>query len=271
MTAGRLEVEGITVRLGHAQILDGVDLVAEPGSWTAVVGPNGAGKSTLLRVLAGLVRHSGRIALDGQDLDRLTPRRRAAAIGYAPQTPVLPEALSVTDYVQLGRTPYHSLLAGPRDADRTVVAGSLELLDLVDLSERPLRTLSGGERQRAVLARALAQQPRLLLLDEPTSSLDLGHAQQLLELVDRLRRDQGVTVVSSLHDLTLAGQYAGRLVLLANGRTVASGSADQVLTAQTLARYYGASAEVLTGPDGVLVQPVRPTAERPAERSMGRA
>jgi iron complex transport system ATP-binding protein len=253
-------VSGLGVRLGRAQVLHGVDLIAEPGTWTAIVGPNGAGKSTMLRALAGLVRHSGVIRLDGEDVDRLGPRRRAAVIGYAPQVPVLPDAITVREYVQLGRTPHHSLLAGPGDGDRTVVAHALELLDLAGLAERQLRTLSGGERQRAVLARALAQQPRLLLLDEPTSSLDLGHAQQLLELVDRLRRDQDVTVVSTLHDLTLAGQYARHLVLLAHGRVVASGPAGQVLTADTLARHYGASADVVTGPGGVLVQPVRPRA-----------
>jgi iron complex transport system ATP-binding protein len=170
---------------------------------------------------------------------------------------VLPAALSVTEYVLLGRTPYRSLLSAPRAEDRTVTDGALERLDLVPFRDRPLRTLSGGERQRAVLARALAQQPRMLFLDEPTSALDLGHAQQVLELVDRLRREDGLTVVSTLHDLTLAGQYADTLLMLAGGTVVAAGAPADVLTPERLARHYGATAEVASGPDGIRVYPVR--------------
>lgn len=259
---GLLEARQVRVRLGRTQVLDGVDLVAEPRSWTAVVGPNGAGKSTLLRVIAGLTKHEGQVLLDGRDVAQLDPRTRATEIGFAPQTPVLPESMPVREYVLLGRTPYRSLLSGPGDGDRAVVSEALERLDLQTMADRPIRTLSGGERQRAVLARALAQQPRLLLLDEPTASLDLGHAQQLLELVDELRREDGLTVISTLHDLALAGQYADRLVLLAEGVQVASGLPAEVLTTEALATYYGASAEVIAGPGGVRVHPVRPTRDR---------
>jgi iron complex transport system ATP-binding protein len=255
---GRLEARGIGVRLGGTTILDDVALVVEPGAWGAIVGPNGAGKSTLLRAVVGLVRHSGQVLLDGVDLDRAAPRRRAVEVGYAPQVPLLPEAITVREYVLLGRTPYRSLLTAPGAGDRSVVDVALERLDLTALASRNLRTLSGGERQRAVLARALAQQPRLLLLDEPTASLDLGHAQQVLELVDRLRAEEGLTVLSTLHDLTLAGQYADHLTLLAGGRVVASGAPREVLTAEALATHYGARAEVVAGPDGVRVHPVRP-------------
>jgi iron complex transport system ATP-binding protein len=251
-------MRGLSVTLGRARVLHDVDLLVEPGTWTAVVGPNGAGKSTLLRALVGLVRHTGQVWLDGQDVGRMHPRERATRIGYAPQVPVLPDAIGVRDYVALGRTPYHSLLSGPSHGDRAIVEEALQRLDLGAFAGRSLRTLSGGERQRAVLARALAQQPRLLLLDEPTTALDLGHAQQLLELVDRLRSEEGLTVVSTLHDLTLAGQYAQRLVLLAGGAVVASGTPREVLTAEAVATYYGALAEVEDGPDGVRVQPVRP-------------
>jgi iron complex transport system ATP-binding protein len=253
-----LEARGIGVTLGRTRVLDGIDLVAEPRSWTAVVGPNGAGKTTLLRAVAGLVRHDGQVLLDGRDIGQLHPRSRAAEIGFAPQVPVLPEAIVVHEYVLLGRTPYRSLLTGPKDGDRSVVDEALERLDLRDLADRPLRTLSGGERQRAVLARALAQQPRLLLLDEPTAALDLGHAQQVLELVDRLRRDEGLTVVSTLHDLSLAAQYADRLVLLAEGRFVSAGRPGDVLTTEVLATHYGASADVTAGPEGLRIHPVRP-------------
>ncbi|WP_088320248.1 ABC transporter ATP-binding protein [Kineosporia sp. R_H_3] len=257
-----LEVQGVGVTLGRARVLDGVDLTVEPRRWTAIVGPNGAGKSTLLRVVAGLQKHDGRVLVDGADVGLLAPRERAARIGYAPQVPVLPDGVAVREYVLLGRTPYHPLLSSARDADREIAQDALDRLDLGPLADRPLRTLSGGERQRAVLARALAQQPRLLLLDEPTAALDLGHAQQLLELVDELRREDGLTVLSTLHDLALAGQYAERLVLLDGGRVVTAGAPGEVLTSSALARHYGATAEVVEGPDGLRVHPVRPA--RPA-------
>jgi iron complex transport system ATP-binding protein len=253
-----LEAANVGVTLGGVRVIDGVDLTAEPRSWTAVVGPNGAGKSTLLRALAGLTRHDGRVLLDGRDVQRLGPRVRAAEVGYAPQSPLLPEWLTVREYVLLGRTPYRSLLTGPRAQDQAVVTAALDRLDITQLAGRRLRTLSGGERQRAVLARVLAQQPRLLLLDEPTSSLDLGHAQDLLELIDQLRHEEGLTVVSTLHDLALAAQYAERIVLLSAGRVAAVGSPEGVLTAEALAAHYGACAEVSCGPDGVRVHPVRP-------------
>jgi iron complex transport system ATP-binding protein len=256
-SAAAVEVRGLGVRLSRAEVLGGVDLTAAAGSWTCIVGPNGAGKSTLLRALVGLVRYRGEIRLDGRLQSGMTARERARLVGYAPQNPVVP-AGTVTDYVLLGRTPHRSLLAAPQDADRAVAAGSIAALDLEPLADRPLATLSGGELQRAVLARALTQQPRILLLDEPTAALDLGHAQQVLELVDRLRRERGLTVLSTLHDLALAGQYADDLVLLSGGRVVAAGPAVEVLTEQTLAEHYGARAEVTAGPDGIRVHPVRP-------------
>ncbi len=252
------ELCGLGVSIGRRRILDGVDLRVEPGSWTAVIGPNGAGKSTLLRAVAGLLPHEGTVRVGGRRLAELSPRERAQLIGYAPQNPVLPDGVQVHEYVMLGRTPHHRLLAGPQPGDRRAAGEALERLDLADLAGRRLRTLSGGERQRAVLARALAQQAQLLLLDEPTAALDLGHAQLVLELVDSLRAELGLTVLSTLHDLTLAGQYADRLLLLAAGRPVAVGSPAEVLTSAALAEHYGARAEVSAGPDGVRIHPVRP-------------
>jgi iron complex transport system ATP-binding protein len=257
-----LEVRGVGVRKGSARLLEAVDLVAEPRSWTAIVGPNGAGKTTLLRCVAALQRHQGGVFVDGRAVTTLSPRERAREIGYAAQVPVLPEAVTVADYVLLGRTPYRPLLVGPHRDDRDIVAASLDRLDLTPLAGRTLRTLSGGERQRAVLARALAQQPRMLLLDEPTAALDLGHAQTVLEMIDELRREQGLTVVTTLHDLVLAGEYADRLVLLAGGRVVAAGPPHDVLTREALATYYGATADVTADATGVRVHPVRPTLTR---------
>ncbi|HET9138957.1 ABC transporter ATP-binding protein, partial [Actinophytocola sp.] len=215
--------------------------------------PNGAGKSTLLKAIAGLVASTGEILLDEAPASALRDRERARRIGYAPQIPVLPDGLSVTDYVLLGRTPHLGPLAREGRGDLAIVEQVLARLDLSALAGRLLRTLSGGERQRAVLARVLAQQAGLLLLDEPTTGLDIGHAQALLDLVDRLRAEDGTTVVSTLHDLTFAAQYADRLLLLDGGRVVAAGTPAEVLTSATVGRHYAAEVEVLHTARGQLV------------------
>ncbi len=249
---------------GGRPVVSGVSVTVPGGRWLAVIGPNGAGKSTLLKAVAGLVGRTGEVWLDKVDVGSLSHRQRARAIGYAPQSPELPAALTVTDYVLLGRTPYLGPLAGEGAADYAVVDEVLSRLDLTGLAGRRLHTLSGGERQRAVLARTLAQRTGLLLLDEPTSGLDIGHAQASLELLDRLRTEDGTTVVSTLHDLTLAGQYADELLLLAGGRAVACGPPAEVLTGPLLAEHYGADVEVLTTSTGQLV--VAPLRDRPLPR-----
>jgi iron complex transport system ATP-binding protein len=257
VTGARIEVVGLSAGYGRILAVEDVRLTVDPGGWLAVIGPNGSGKSTLLHCVLGLHRYEGVVRLDGVDTSGLARRQRARQVAYAPQLPVLPEGVSTRDYVLLGRTPHRALLSAPRAVDRQVVADVMARLEIEALADRPLRTLSGGEQQRAVLARALAQQPRVLLLDEPTAALDLGHAQQVLDLVDRLRRQDGLTVVSTLHDLTLAGQYADRLALLSEGRVVAEGSPAEVLTAQSLRAHYGARAEVVQGLSGPAVLPVR--------------
>ena len=255
----RVEIIDLGAAYGRTRVLDGIRLTVEPGGWLAVIGPNGSGKSTLLRCVLGLHGHDGLVRVDGVPTSGLPRRARARQVAYAPQSPVLPDAVSARDYVALGRTPHRALLAAPRAVDRQVVADVMERLEIAGLAERPLRTLSGGEQQRAVLARALAQQPRVLLLDEPTAALDLGHAQQVLDLVDDLRRQDGLTVLSTLHDLTLAGQYADRLALLSGGRVAAEGAPAEVLTTAALQTHYGARAQVVRGPDGPAVLPVRAT------------
>ena len=173
--------------------------------------------------------------------------------------------MTVADYTLLGRTPYISYLGTETRHDRGVVAGLLDRFDLLPLADRPLDSLSGGEVQRAVLARALAQDAPMLLLDEPTASLDVGHQQQVLELIDELRGERDLTVVTALHDLTLAGQFADRLVMLARGVVVAEGAATDVLTTATIHEHYGASVRVERQEDGsVLVIPVRRHTHAPA-------
>jgi len=178
-------------------------------------------------------------------------------VALMPQRPVVPEGISVRELVSLGRTPYLRRFTTEAARDRAAVARVLDRLGLDDLADRPAIELSGGELQRVVLGRALAQEPEVLLLDEPTSALDIGHQQSVLELVDTLRRQDGITVVAAMHDLTLAGQYGGRVVLLHGGRIVTDGSAEQVLRPARLTQVYGARVEVLDRPGGPAVLPVR--------------
>ncbi|MFF5080733.1 ABC transporter ATP-binding protein [Actinoplanes sp. NPDC000266] len=255
MTA--IRVENLRVSLDGTPIVLGVDLDVERGEWVTVIGPNGAGKSTALRAIGGLVPFTGTVELDGSPLDRLHRRERAKTIATVAQSPVVPPGMLVVDYVLLGRTPYVPPLGRESANDLTVVEQVLEELDLTRFAGRRLDTLSGGERQRAFLARALAQGAGILLLDEPTSALDIGHQQEVLELVDRLRAERALTVLATMHDLTTAGEYADRMVLLAAGRVVAAGTARDVLTEENLAEHYRVRVRVIEGEHGPLVVPVR--------------
>jgi len=252
-----VEVCGLSVRLDGAPILSSVDLAVGAGEWVTVIGPNGAGKSTLLRAVGGLLPHTGAIFLFGTPNARLRRRERARLVATVAQSPVVPPGMSVLDYVLLGRTPYLPVLGRESAADLAAVDETLASLDLSGFADRRLETLSGGERQRVFLARALAQGAPLLLLDEPTSALDIGHQQEVLELVDRLRRERALTVLASMHDLSVAGEYADRLVLLDGGRVAAVGPPRDVLTADLLARHYRAHVKVIPGEQGPLVVPVR--------------
>jgi iron complex transport system ATP-binding protein len=252
-----IEVRAAEVHYDRAHI-GPIDLTVVPQRWTCLIGPNGAGKSTILRAIAGLVPMRGTVAVDDRDLASLPPRHLAQLVAYVPQQPVLPEDMAVGEYVLLGRTPYIATFAVESRRDREIAAEVLHDLDLSALADRLLGQLSGGERQRVVLARALAQQAPILLLDEPTSALDVGHAQQVLELIDRLRRERSLTVLAAMHDLTLAAQYADVLVLLQRGSIVASGAPADVITSDTMSRYYQASVRVMTDEcGGIIVVPVR--------------
>jgi iron complex transport system ATP-binding protein len=249
--------EQVTVEAGGRRIVDGVSFAVEPGAWVSLLGPNGAGKTTLLRVLAGLRRFGGSVRLAGRELAELGRREAARQIALVPQTPVVPTAMSVGDYVLLGRTPHMGVLAREGLDDRAAASEALIRLELAQLADRQLGSLSGGELQRAVIARALAQSAPVLLLDEPTTALDVGHQQQVLELVDELRRADGLTVVAAMHDLTLAAQYGDRIVLVDSGRVVAEGGAREVLTEERIASLYGATVRVVHGDGAPAVVPVR--------------
>jgi iron complex transport system ATP-binding protein len=254
-----LRVEDIRVSLEGTEVVKGVGLDVDEGEWLGLIGPNGAGKTTVLRAVAGLVPYSGSIRIAGNEASSLRRRELARRVAVVPQIPVIPPDTSVLEYVVLGRTPHLGYSGSPGVRDVTAARSALARLDAAHLGDRRLGSLSGGERQRAVLARAVAQDARLLLLDEPTSALDVGAQQQVLELVASLRVDRGLTVLSAMHDLTHAGQYADRLVLMDGGREVAEGAPKEVLTEQLVARHYGAEVRVIVDEDtGIAVVPLRP-------------
>jgi len=252
-----IELRDVSVRLGSTQALNGVSFAVERGEWLALIGPNGAGKTTALRALCGLVDYAGEVMIDRRNARSLSRREVARLAALVPQIPETPPGLTVTEYVLLGRTPHLGYFGNEAPGDRLAAERALDRLELRVLADRLLTSLSGGELQRAVLARALAQEAPILLLDEPTTALDLGRQQQALELVHGLR-DAGLTIVSTMHDLTLAGQYADRLILLDAGEVVAEGSADEVLSTANVATYYHAHVRVVHDEDGVYVLPLRP-------------
>ena len=243
----------LTVSYNGTDAVVGFNDLLHSGEWLCLIGPNGAGKSSVLRAAAGLVPYTGSVAINQTEIPATSARWRAQHIAYVPQAPVIPTDMSVYEYVLLGRSPYINYFSSETSHDRDVIDRVLDRLDLVQFSARKLGTLSGGEVQRLVIARALAQEAPVLLLDEPTSALDIGHQQQALELVDGLRREQGLTIISAMHDLTLAGLYADRLVLMHEGHRVAEGTAKQVLKSETLAEFYGVSARVHHEADGTVV------------------
>jgi iron complex transport system ATP-binding protein len=253
-----LNIDQLSVRYGASVAVQAVSESAAAGEWIGLIGANGAGKSSLLRAVAHLVPYDGEVRVGDQEIGRLSTRRRARLVAYVPQQPELPGGMSVLDYTLLGRTPHIGYFGVESRQDRRHCAEVLDRIGLADLADRLLSTLSGGELQRAVLARALAQQAPVLLLDEPTSALDLGRRVDALELVDELRRERGLTVLSAMHDLTLAAQFADRLVLLSAGRVVASGPPAGVLDEELLSASFGGRVRVLTDEDGqLLVVPQR--------------
>jgi iron complex transport system ATP-binding protein len=269
-TSPVIEAAGLEVVRGGRTLLHPLDLTVEPGAWLCVVGPNGAGKSTLLRSLSRSRPTAGTVRLAGHDPHRLSPRARARLVAVVPQHPTIPAGSTVTDYVLLGRTAHIPVLGTESRVDRAVTRALIERLDLTDLALQDIATLSGGERQRAVIARALAQEAPILVLDEPTTGLDLGHQQQVLALIDELRLEHGLTVVTAMHDLTLAAQHAERFLLLDRGQVVASGPAAEVFDPDALGRVFGASVTVLDDNGAIVVVPRRPPGQPLAHRSYTR-
>ena len=253
-----LSLVDIRVRFDDTTILDSVELAVERGEWVGLIGPNGAGKTTLLRAITGAAPFGGMVEINGKELLAMKRRELARSVALVPQHPVLPPGMRVVDYVVLGRTPHLGEVTGPSRHDLDVVASVLEALSLSEFVDREVTTLSGGELQRVVIARALAQESPILLLDEPTTALDIGKQQAVLELVDRLRRERDLTVLSAMHDLTIAGQFPDRLVMLSGGSVVAEGRGRDVLDPGLIRSHFGAEVRIFDDEfGGIVVVPVR--------------
>lgn len=261
----RLQAVGVTLGYGDRVIVDGLDLGIEAGTVTTIIGPNGCGKSTLLRALGRLLKPSGgEVLLDGKRIDKIPTREVAKVLGMLPQAPSAPEGLTVADLVARGRHPHQTWYRQWSSDDESAVGAALAMTGLADLAERPLDELSGGQRQRAWISMALAQGTDLLLLDEPTTFLDLAHQVEVLELVRHLHEKSGRTVVMVLHDLNLAARYADTLVAMRDGRVIAAGNPHEVLTEDLLLEVFDLEAKVIDDPVAgtPLVVPIGTSAAR---------
>jgi iron complex transport system ATP-binding protein len=245
----RLEAADVSLGYGERTVVDGLSMRVPGGQVTAIVGANACGKSTLLRGMARLLRpRAGAVLLDGTAIHRLPTRAVARTVALLPQTPLTPEGVTVADLVSRGRYPHQGTFRRWGAADERAVVEALTLTDTVDLAGRVVDELSGGQRQRVWIAMALAQGTDLLLLDEPTTYLDVAHQVEMLDLLADLNRHRGTTIVMVLHDLNLAARYAGNLVAMCDGRVVAEGAPAQVVTEDTVRQVFGLESRVIPDP-----------------------
>jgi iron complex transport system ATP-binding protein len=257
-----LKIDGLSVSYGSRRVLHDVSLNVQSGEVAALIGPNGAGKSTLVRAASGVIPvDSGTVRTNGTDLLALPPMQRARHLAVVPQAVYLPPAFSVWETVLLGRTPYLNFLGQTSAADEAIARRALVRVDALDLSERRVGELSGGEQQRVLLARALTQSTPILLLDEPTSNLDLHYQVSFMEMVRSLAKQDNLAVLVALHDLNLAARYADSVALLVNGEIKAAGSPRQVLTQELISEAYHLPVQVVPHPfaDAPLVLPGKNT------------
>jgi len=268
-TTGRLAARELTLAYEDRTVVDGLDLVIPDGEVTVIVGPNACGKSTLLRALGRLLKpRGGAVLLDGTDLARIPTKKIAQTVGLLPQTPVAPDAITVADLVSRGRQPHQHWWQQWSAEDERAVGDAMERTDVTALADRLVDELSGGQRQRVWIAMALAQETGLLLLDEPTTYLDIAHQVEVLDLIRQLNHERGRTVVAVLHDLNQAARYADHLIAMKAGRVVARGRPSEVVTAELVREVFGLESVVV--PDPVTGSPlVVPGAPWQAERAVG--
>lgn len=249
MTDHLLAASGLSAGYKNIEILHGLDLTVPPGKITVIVGANACGKSTFLRTISRLIAPTaGQVLLDGKSIHRMPSRDLARTLGLLPQSPIAPEGITVADLVSRGRHPHQSLFSRWTRQDDEAVDSALSATKTSDLAERPVDELSGGQRQRVWIAMALAQQTDILLLDEPTTFLDINHQIEVLDLLIDLNHTRGTTVVMVLHDLNLAARYADHLVALASGHVHISGTPEAVLTEETVRQVFGLESRVITDP-----------------------
>ncbi len=258
-TQHQLTVENLTLGYKDRTVIEGLELAIAPGKVTSIVGANACGKSTLLRSMSRLLTpRVGHVLLDGKEVHRIPARELARTLGLLPQSPIAPEGITVTDLVGRGRHPHQGVFSRWSTADDEAVAAALEATHTMDLADRAVDELSGGQRQRVWIAMALAQETDLLLLDEPTTFLDVQHQVEVLDLLTDLNRSRGTTVVLVLHDLNLAARYSDRLIAIAGGKVHASGSPAEVLTEETVRAVFGLDSKVIVDPTsgGPLMLPI---------------
>ncbi|TRA99087.1 MULTISPECIES: ABC transporter ATP-binding protein [Rhizobium/Agrobacterium group] len=249
MTGHSLSVNGLSAGYGETLIIEGLDLVVPRGRITVIVGANACGKSTLLRSMSRLITpRAGQVVLDGKSIHRLPSKELAQRMGLLPQSPIAPEGIVVADLVSRGRHPHHGLFARWSRQDDEAVAAALVATDTVDLAERPVDELSGGQRQRVWIAMALAQQTDILLLDEPTTFLDISHQVEVLDLLTDLNHTRETTIVMVLHDLNLAARYADHLVAMRDGKLHVCGTPEEVLTEENVRHVFGIESRVIEDP-----------------------
>jgi iron complex transport system ATP-binding protein len=248
-TQPRLEIERLALGYGDRDVIKELDLVVPPGEVTAIVGPNACGKSTLLRSMTRLLApRAGQVLLDGKAVHSMPAKQLARRLGLLPQSPIAPEGITVGDLVGRGRHPHQRALARWSRADDEAVTAALKATETIDLVDRAVDELSGGQRQRVWIAMALAQQTEILLLDEPTTFLDVSHQIEVLDLLTDLNRSKGTTIVMVLHDLNLAARYADHLIALVDGRVEFAGDPGDVLTEESVRAVFGLDSRVVTDP-----------------------
>jgi iron complex transport system ATP-binding protein len=249
LAARQFAARQLTLAYDERVVIQGLDWIVPPGKISVIVGANACGKSTLLRAMSRLLKpRQGQVILDGKAVHKIPAKQLARQLGLLPQSPIAPEGITVADLVGRGRHPHRRLLGGWSKEDTEAVAAALDATATAELADRPVDELSGGQRQRVWIAMALTQQTDILLLDEPTTFLDLNHQVEILDLLADLNRQRRTTIVMVLHDLNLAARYCDQLVAVAEGKVYAAGPPEDVLTAETVRRVFNLESRIISDP-----------------------